>query len=388
VLSSPGQQLDTETRSFFEPRFGRDFSHVRVHTDDTAAESAHAVNSLAYTVGRDIVFGARQYAPGSAAGRRLLAHELTHTIQQAGTAGSLMNMLLVGAADDAHEREADAQATRVLESGTGVTPPGFGSPAAASLQRQPPKDKKDESAKAEKKSCMKLATKHVFSRGNDDPAECQYETARTTVSLLYDPCACSETGVTSIPLRLEYLALMGGKSFSDEAGTIPETQASRIAGRINLEESGGGAASGTLIHTEDTGKKSIPGDPGDTLAQTLNLNATVPCPGGTASGSVDLGLNVTGSGGTTRITAETVNWSLTTTAKGKISASSLSIDEATPTGRVATKTIDLAGGKKAYPKFPGTPRDKGCACHKVTGVQFGTACKPSGGAGFGPGGGK
>ena len=138
VLRSPGQPLDAGTRTFMESRFGHDFSHVqihttlpqepqtkltvgssrdiheqeaeqvadavlqvrtpqasntgpgigydfsqvRVHTDAKAADSARAVNALAYTVGRDIVFGAGQYAPSSKEGQRLLAHELTHTIQQ------------------------------------------------------------------------------------------------------------------------------------------------------------------------------------------------------------------------------------------------------------------------------------------------------------------
>src|SRR5437899_1147878 len=82
VLRSPGQPLDPATRAFMEPRFGHDFSSVRVHTDAKAAESARAVNALAYTVGHDVAFGAAQYAPGTAVGRRLLAHELTHVMQQ------------------------------------------------------------------------------------------------------------------------------------------------------------------------------------------------------------------------------------------------------------------------------------------------------------------
>jgi hypothetical protein len=82
ALSSPGQPLDAATRSFMEPRFGQDFSEVRVHTDGQAAESARAVNARAYTVGRDVVFGAGQYTPGSSEGSSLIAHELTHTIQQ------------------------------------------------------------------------------------------------------------------------------------------------------------------------------------------------------------------------------------------------------------------------------------------------------------------
>jgi len=82
VLSSSGQPLDTETRSFMEPRFGHDFSQVRVHADERAAESAQAVNALAYTVGSDVVFGPGEYTPTTSKGKRLLAHELTHVVQQ------------------------------------------------------------------------------------------------------------------------------------------------------------------------------------------------------------------------------------------------------------------------------------------------------------------
>lgn len=82
VLRSPGQPLDSNTRAFMEPRFGHDFSGVRVHTDERAAESAQTINAAAYTVGSDIVFRPGRYEPGSSAGRRLLAHELTHVVQQ------------------------------------------------------------------------------------------------------------------------------------------------------------------------------------------------------------------------------------------------------------------------------------------------------------------
>jgi hypothetical protein len=88
VLGSPGQPLDRATRDFMEPRFGQDFSGVRVHTDSKAAESATVVNALAYTVGHDVVLGNRQYAPQTTAGQRLLAHELTHVIQQASGRGA------------------------------------------------------------------------------------------------------------------------------------------------------------------------------------------------------------------------------------------------------------------------------------------------------------
>jgi hypothetical protein len=87
VLRSPGHALDEGVRSFMEPRFGQDFSRVRVRTDTRAAESAAAVSALAYTAGRDIVFGSGQYTPQTLAGRKLLAHELTHVIQQRGGGG-------------------------------------------------------------------------------------------------------------------------------------------------------------------------------------------------------------------------------------------------------------------------------------------------------------
>jgi hypothetical protein len=88
VLSSPGTPLDTDTRAFMERRFGRSFEHVRVHTDARAADSASAMDALAYTVGSDVVFGAGRYSPGSGDGRWLLAHEMAHVVQQGkGTTG-------------------------------------------------------------------------------------------------------------------------------------------------------------------------------------------------------------------------------------------------------------------------------------------------------------
>jgi hypothetical protein len=85
VLRSPGQTLDFETRAFMESRFGYDFSHVRVHTDESAARSARAVAAQAYTVGSHIAFSSGRYSPQSATGRQLLAHELTHVVQQSPT---------------------------------------------------------------------------------------------------------------------------------------------------------------------------------------------------------------------------------------------------------------------------------------------------------------
>jgi hypothetical protein len=77
-----GQALDPDTRAFMEARFGHDFGHVRVHADGAAAESARAISAAAYTVGPDIVFDADGYAPRTDQGRRTLAHELAHVVQQ------------------------------------------------------------------------------------------------------------------------------------------------------------------------------------------------------------------------------------------------------------------------------------------------------------------
>ena len=82
TLSSSGQPLSESSRQFFEPPFGQDFSHVKVHTDSVAAKSAQSINALAYTTGNNIVFNHGQYSPNSESGQRLMAHELTHVVQQ------------------------------------------------------------------------------------------------------------------------------------------------------------------------------------------------------------------------------------------------------------------------------------------------------------------
>ena len=83
-LKGGGQPLSPSVRNFFEPRFGYDFSQVRIHTDGRAARGARGVNAKAYTSGRDVVFATGQYRPETGEGRQLLAHELTHVVQQNG----------------------------------------------------------------------------------------------------------------------------------------------------------------------------------------------------------------------------------------------------------------------------------------------------------------
>ena len=128
VLRSPGQPLDTDARAFMEPRFGHDFGQVRVHTDAKAAESARAINALAYTVGGDIVFGSGQYRPSTEWRQRLLAHEVTHVLQQRNIAsGSAISPTLqMDPAEDASEKEAEAVANRFTSAEGSVVVSGIG----------------------------------------------------------------------------------------------------------------------------------------------------------------------------------------------------------------------------------------------------------------------
>ena len=118
VLRSPGQPLDAATRAFMEPRFGHDFSGVRVHTDAKAAESARAVNaSGVYGRTRSWSFGEGQYVPHTSIGRQLMAHELTHVVQRHMEPQSAPMNLALGSASDRLEREAEQLAYSVTASG-------------------------------------------------------------------------------------------------------------------------------------------------------------------------------------------------------------------------------------------------------------------------------
>jgi len=116
VLRSPGQPLDNSTRNFFEPRFGHDFSRVRVHTDQRAADSAAAISAHAYTVGENVVVSNGNYQADTFENRRLMAHELAHVVQQKTTSVSTGNTkgISIGRADDALEVAADRTADSVM----------------------------------------------------------------------------------------------------------------------------------------------------------------------------------------------------------------------------------------------------------------------------------
>jgi len=139
VLRSPGQPLDAETRAFMEPRFGHDFSKVRIHADAQANESAQSVNALAYTVGPQIVLGM-----GAGGDTQLLAHELAHVVQQS-QADENPASLRVGEIDSPFEKEADRVANAVVSNQSGARPAHAGTRA---VQREPAQTPKQAPAQA------------------------------------------------------------------------------------------------------------------------------------------------------------------------------------------------------------------------------------------------
>ena len=140
ALNGRGQGLNQSTRNYFEPRFGYDFSHVRVHTDAHAANSAASIQAAAYTIGKNIVFGAGHYAPQSPVGKRLLAHELTHVVQQntasvntSITAPTIMRQADPGLRERAENLPAQAlSAERSINGGAADLPQQGGSPDVTS----------------------------------------------------------------------------------------------------------------------------------------------------------------------------------------------------------------------------------------------------------------
>jgi uncharacterized protein DUF4157 len=147
LRSSGGSPLDSPTRSFMEERMGHDFSDVRVHTGGQATESARSVNAQAYTVGSDIVFQSDKYSPESDSGKRMLAHELTHVVQQ--RSGPVDGTPAPGGINISHpsdrfEQAAEHSADQVMASSAPAPAVTAAAPAAASVQRAEDEEQPEE----------------------------------------------------------------------------------------------------------------------------------------------------------------------------------------------------------------------------------------------------
>lgn len=221
VLRSPGQPLDPASRAFFEPRFGHDFSQVRVHSHAKAAESAMSVNALAYTVGRDVVFGGGQYIPGTTAGRKLMVHELTHVLQQSNASSGQppQGKLTINQPGDAFEQEADAMAKRVME----------GAPASGSLtSREPAIQRETPGGDSEKKPPEKEEAGEVIVEGLKTVAEQAADNNPQVKKVVIDPLKDRLKGewnrfstgekVGTIGLGAATLGMAGGAMLSDPGG--------------------------------------------------------------------------------------------------------------------------------------------------------------------------
>jgi len=151
VVRAPGQPLDVQTRSFMEGKFAHDFSKVRIHADEKAGASARAVHSLAYTVGNNLVFASGQYSPQSAQGTRLLAHELTHVVQQGGNSNAMQSSLTIGQPNDRYEQEADRMSAFIAGTDTERPAPAINALPGGHVQRAcascEAEDEKDEEHK-------------------------------------------------------------------------------------------------------------------------------------------------------------------------------------------------------------------------------------------------
>lgn len=169
ILASPGRPLGADTQTLMAARFGRSFSEVRIHTDGAAAASADAVNALAYTVGQHIVFGAGQFSPATPSGQHLLAHELTHTVQQGHGDRAAMQRLAISPENSPLEREADAAADAALAD---QSMPATSLATFTGLQRQP---KTPELTNAAAGGCGICYSGDVRAIGNDAHTQIQLE---------------------------------------------------------------------------------------------------------------------------------------------------------------------------------------------------------------------
>jgi hypothetical protein len=248
VLRSPGKPLEEGDRLFMESRFGHDFSQVRIHTDSRAMESAKSVGAFAYTVGTDIVFGGGRYEPATREGRRLLAHELTHTIQQRGESRPQAK-LEVASADSAAEREADAAAARVSEG----QPFNVGFSTGPVIARDDP-DAGASGSRADQVECVKRLGGCASTRPGGLPTEqeieeynrrCREETGYSgpSVTPTNEECAGQSGSQPTVPAPQEEEPL----NKVGRALTEPERQTAAQAAQVEVPAAGSGAGTAAAV---------------------------------------------------------------------------------------------------------------------------------------------
>src|SRR5256712_6290689 len=176
VGSGGGSPLDRDTRGFMESRLGADFSDVRVHTDAKASESARSVQAHAYTVGTDVVFQSGKYAPESDSGKKMLAHELTHVVQQRSgpVAGPpAPGGIKISHPSDTFERAAESSADRAM-SAQGPAPQSPAATTHTSVQREGEEEEELQGAFVQREADEEEEVQGAFvQREGDDEEELQ-----------------------------------------------------------------------------------------------------------------------------------------------------------------------------------------------------------------------
>jgi hypothetical protein len=232
--SETGRPLRGRTQAQMEAQFGRDFSGVRVHTGPRAADAARALHAKAYTVGQDVVFAEGEYAPGTAGGRELLAHELAHTVQQRGTTGTPPSP------DPGGPQEASA-ATAAHQVAGGGAVSGAMPVSGVGLSRSPDTERFekafDDRELADELSRMsdKLQTPHYLGRDWDVRwyEHLQEEATRRAARRGEDPATAAMPAPSGDPARdaaiAEAYALMARMDAEEKAEKEQEARAQRAA---------------------------------------------------------------------------------------------------------------------------------------------------------------
>ncbi len=209
--SGPGRPLGPDTRSMMEPGLGEDLGDVRVHDDRDAAEAANQIRAHAFTTGRDIYFGSGKYQPGSADGRQLLAHELTHVVQQRrGLAGPGLKSLNGTPQNDPLEREAEEAEKRIAHDTL--------HPAVGGHQKESSPEKAVQKKSAGGASCTKCAEERVplLEQPKVKPIQRKADRAPKAAT----PHPVSAPAVNAVP-SARVIAPSGGQ-FENEAETVAD----------------------------------------------------------------------------------------------------------------------------------------------------------------------
>jgi hypothetical protein len=246
---SPGQPLDQHTREFMELRFGTNFSNVRIHTDNRASESAEALSSDAYTVGRDIYFASGKYTPASVEGQHLLAHELRHTMQQTDGSSPARKPspqnggAALPAADEQLERDAEQAAGDLVDPKRksdpsllpviGLEPTPGGALTADMTDRErssetpvkpPPIVKESKERPGAKVAPIQGPTLGDMPAAKPAPSPVAARKGATRESAVRLPAAPSPMPIPPLPILEPPVDLIDPTGIAPEFGALPETQ--------------------------------------------------------------------------------------------------------------------------------------------------------------------